>query len=217
MPSQERSKLTDALLDYYGCTFCERAGINIERGTPKPLFELLCGALLFSAPIDARSALRALRALMRADLTTPSKMAQASWQQRVDAITDEGYKRYDEKTATQLGELAERVQHAYHGDLRELRSEARHDPEREKQLLTEFNGIGPVGADIFLREVQGVWAEAYPYVDAKVLASAQKLHLGSSAEELAELVPKSQFPALVASLVQLDLDGAHERVRQAAA
>lgn len=35
-----------------------------------------------------------------------------------------------------------------------MREDAGGDPKRIRELLTEFKGMGPVGADIFLREVQ---------------------------------------------------------------
>jgi hypothetical protein len=48
-------------------------------------------------------------------------------------------------------------------------------------------GIGPVGADIFRREVQIVWDEAFPYADRRVLEVAKRLGLPRSAEELSKL------------------------------
>ena len=93
-------------------------------------------------------------------------MAEASWQDRVDVITWHGYKRYDERTSTMLGNTSELLIGKYNGDLRKLRDEAKRDVKREHQLLQQFSGIGPVGADIFLREVQPVWDETYPYAGA---------------------------------------------------
>lgn len=39
----------------------------------------------------------------------PKHMADASWQQRVDALSEGRWRRYDERTATQLGEGAEQL------------------------------------------------------------------------------------------------------------
>src|SRR5438552_19144103 len=63
-------------------------------------------SLLLSARISAGNALEATRALIEAGLTTPQKMARATWQRRVDVITWHGYKRYDERTSTMLDDTA---------------------------------------------------------------------------------------------------------------
>lgn len=213
-PSQRA--LVHALLDRYGQTYAAETGILIDKNTPAPLFQLLCTSLLLSARIRAQNAVSAMRALIDAGLTTPEKMGAASWQDRVDVITSHGYKRYDGIAATQLGQAAELVLDRYHGDLRRLRDEAERDVDRERTLLMEVNGIGPVGADIFLREVQGIWDEVYPFADERVLHAARLLELGRSAGALSRLVPPEQFPRLVAALIRVDLSGGYDAVRQAA-
>lgn len=67
-------------------------------------------------------------------------MAEASWQDRVDVITWHGYKRYDERTSTMLGNTSELLIGKYNGDLRKLRDEAKRDVKREHQLLQQFSG-----------------------------------------------------------------------------
>jgi hypothetical protein len=93
----------------------------------------------------------------------------------------------------------------YHGDLRKLREAAECDPARERKLLMECKGIGEVGADIFLREVQSAWNELYPFADSAALKFAGTLGLPAKTEELAELVPENDFPPLVAALVRCRL------------
>lgn len=215
MAKDHDKKLVDALMKRYGCTYAESIGIDIEKNTPAPLFQLLCASMLYSARISANSATRAMRALIVAGLTTPQKMAEASWQRRVDVITWHGYKRYDERTSTMLGEAAQMVLERYHGDLRKLREEAEEDVEQEKALLQEFKGIGSTGADIFLREVQIAWKEVYPFADDKVLDAAEELGLPRDVVSLAELTTRKQFPRLVAALVRVDLDHAYEEIREA--
>jgi len=77
---------------------------------------------------------------------------------------------------------------------------------RLRGLLTEFTGIGPTGADIFLREVQGVWPGIAPYADRKVLDGAKRMHLPAAAADLAELAPGAQLPALFSALVRVGRD-----------
>ncbi len=153
-----------ALLDRAGHTYAEDAGITLKN-TPSPLFELLVLALLLSTRISADIAVAAARELFAAGYRTPEKMARADWQSLVDALGRGHYVRYDESTATRLGEAAQKVLDDYHGDLRHLADEAGSEPARAAQLLQGFTGIGPVGADIFLREVQSVWDWATPYFD----------------------------------------------------
>ena len=48
--------------------------------------------------------------------------------------------------------------------------------------LTEFPGVGPVGASIFLREVQEIWPAVAPDVDAKVTSGANRVRLPGDRE-----------------------------------
>jgi endonuclease III len=213
MAGRSQREIARTVLEEYGRTYASETGIRLAN-SPAPLFQLLVASLLLSARISADNAIEAARALKKAKLTTPRKMAEASWQDRVDVITWHGYKRYDERTSTMLGDTAEMVLERYGGDLRRLREEAERDPEEEHRLLQRFKGIGKVGADIFLREVQSVWDEAYPWADARVTAAARKVGLGRDARSLARLVSRKDFPRLVAGLVRVDLARAHEEVKR---
>jgi hypothetical protein len=165
---------------------------------------LLVLATLLSARISGDVAVAAARELLAAGYRTPEAMSAASWQDRVDALGRGHYRRYDERTATMLGHGAEMVTRRWDGDLRKLRNEARGEASAASRLLTEFPGIGPTGADIFLREVQGVWPEFAPRLDAKVLDGARKLSLPDNPAELADLVRSpDQLPHLAAALVRV--------------
>ncbi|MFO7565236.1 MAG: hypothetical protein R6X02_21510 [Enhygromyxa sp.] len=215
MPTPKRA-IVRVLLRDHGRTYARQAGIRVERDSPAALFQLLSLALLLSAPIHANDATRAAKALIEAGLTTPKKMAEATWQARVEVLTTHGYKRYDERTSTMLGHTAQRVLVQYDGDLRKLREAAEHDPAREHELLQDFSGIGPVGADIFLREVQLVWDEVYPFADARVLEAARELGLGGDPRSLSRLVDRADFARLTSALIRVDLAHAYEQVRDAA-
>ncbi|MGH3312364.1 MAG: endonuclease [Streptomyces sp.] len=189
-----------ALLDLHGRTYAGQAGIAL-RDTPSPLYRLLVLSLLLSARIQASIAVAASRALSDAGLRDPRRMSEASWQQRVDALGVGGYRRYDERTATQLGDGAELLLREYRGDLRRLRE----DPDPKKRLL-DVPGIGPTGTDIFLREVQEVWPEFGPYFDGKAQQGAERLGLPRSAEKLSGLVAERDRARLAAGLVRAALD-----------
>src|SRR5271155_1445128 len=144
------------LLDRHGRLYAEDAGIRLGD-RPGPLYQLLVLATLLSAPSPADTAVAAARELFAAGYRTPKAMSEAGWQDRVDALGRGHYRRYDERTATALGGGAELMAGKWHGDLRKLRDDAGGDATAISSLLTEFPGVGPTGASIFLREVQHVW------------------------------------------------------------
>ncbi|MFF2650243.1 endonuclease [Streptomyces sp. NPDC058045] len=207
------------LLSGYGDTYAAQAGIRIAD-TPQPLYRTLVLSLLLSARIRASVAVAATRALYDAGLRDARRMRDASWQQRVDALGAGGYRRYDERTATQLGDGAQLVLDAWGGNLRRLRHEADGDMDQLRRGLRRLPGIGPAGADIFLREVQGVWPEVAPYLDPKALQGARSLGLPDDRTALARLSHRAHAdPAsFAAALVRAALDPhvveecLHERV-----
>ncbi|MGH2946090.1 MAG: hypothetical protein ACRDPC_07515 [Solirubrobacteraceae bacterium] len=73
------------------------------------------------------------------------------------------------------------------------------------ELLKEFKGIGDVGADIFLREVQRIWPEVRPSVDERALKSARRLELPDDAGQLARLAPRGDVARLATALVRSGL------------
>jgi endonuclease III len=209
--------LTAALLDRFGQTYAQEAGIRLAD-KPSPLYELLVLATLLSARISADIAVAAARELFKAGYRTPQAMREASWQDRVDALGRGHYKRYDERTATMLGDGAALAIERWHGDLRRLRDEAGGEPGPIGSRLQEFPGIGPSGAAIFLREVQAVWPSVAPYLDDRVRQGARELGLPDSPETLAKRAGSDQELArLAAALVRVTLTkNAAEDVRQAA-
>lgn len=133
-------------------------------------------------------------------------MAQASRQQRVDALGRGGHRRHDERTATQLGDAAELLSGRWGGDLRRLRREADGKVSELRRLLQEFPRMGSAGAGIFLREAQGVWPEAAPYPDAKALRGAERLNLPKDPEHLTEPAGDTGPAVLAAALVRAAVD-----------
>jgi endonuclease III len=201
--SSQREATLKTLLDRYGRTFAEEAGIRLAD-RPSPLYQLLVMATLLSARISADIALAAARELFAAGYRTPAAMRKASWQNRVDALGRGHYRRYDERTATMLGEGADLLARKWGGDIRRIRKDAGGNIGRLKDALMEFPGIGPAGADIFLREVQAVWPEVSPYLDRRVLEGARKVGLPDRAGPLAELAgPGAPLARLAAALVRV--------------
>src|SRR3954454_738572 len=113
-----------ALLDRHGRTFAEELRIDVAKGTPAELFRLLCAATLMSARISADIATEAARELARRGWRSPAKLGESTWEQRVSALNQAGYTRYQERTATMLGDLTEHLLVENDGDLRRLRAAA---------------------------------------------------------------------------------------------
>lgn len=203
----QKTERVETLLAEYGRTFAAELGAPISKNTPSPLFRLLCLALLTSAPVQADIAMRAARAMGKAGWTTPKKLAGSTWRERVNAFNGAGYARVDEKTATQIVDFNDHLLETYDGDLRKLRAEADGDLAATKRALKRFKGIGETGASIFIREVQAVWPELYPFADKAALSAADALDLPTEADGLARLTGQDDFPRLVAALVRVKLAG----------
>lgn len=219
--SGQHEAVVRVLLDRYGRTYAEESGVGLAD-RPAALYRLLVVATLLSARISSDIAVAAARELFEAGYGTPEGMAGSGWQDRVDALGRGHYRRYDERTATMLGDGAALLNERWHGDLRELRDEGRGDADAIRGLLTAFPGIGPVGADIFLREVQGVWPQVAPYLDRKVLDGARRLGLPHRPETLAALAARACsdkcLARFTAALVRVALDKeAAEHVKEEAA
>ena len=216
--SAEARATARAVLRRYGRTFAEELGIDVARNTPSPLFRLLCFALLSSTRIGHALALRAARALADNGWTTPRRILEATWAERTRVLNRAGYARYDESTSRMLGDTSTLLLDRYGGDLRRLREQAGRDVPTERRLLTEFKGIGDVGADIFFREVQVAWGEVFAFVDARAGKAAGKLRLPRDANELRALVRgRREFTRLVTGLVRVELEKGYEGVRGAVA
>jgi endonuclease III len=233
MARDKEAETVKLLLARFGQSYAEEAGIKLAD-RPAPLYQLLVLATLLSARISARIAVAAARELFAAGYRTPAAMKAATWQDRVDALGRGHYRRYDERTSTMLGTGAELLIQRWQGDLRKLRDEASASgpggaeadtsdqnakkaragqagaqASRTAALLTEFPGIGPAGADIFLREVQATWPGIAPYFDQRARDGASALGLPEDPARLAGLVGSDgDLPVLAAALVRAARDKA---------
>src|SRR3954463_6106731 len=193
-----------AVLDQYGCTYAQEAGIRLAD-QPAPLFQLLVLAQVLSARINASIAMTAAQGVKAAGWTPAARMREASRGQVIAVLGRAGYRRYDERTATQLRDMAALVLEKYGGDLRRLASAADAEVERAAKLLREVDGIGPTGAAVFLREVQAVWPWVRPLLDQRALEGARRVALPDDEDRLAELVPGNDLARFAAGLVRISL------------
>src|ERR1700747_2057187 len=146
--SRKPEPIVRELLSRHGRLYAEDAGIRLAD-RPGPLYQLLVLATLLSAPIAAETAVAAARELFAAGYRSPKAMSEASWQDRVDTLDRGHYPRYDERTATMLGDGAELLTAKWHGDLRRLRDDAGGDAAGIAARLAEFPGMGAAGAGLF--------------------------------------------------------------------
>ena len=209
-----RADVVRQLLERHGQTYADELGLDPTK--PAGLFGLLVFALLASTRIRSSLAVEGTKALLHAGWTTAEKMTSSRWEDRARTLNESGYARYDERTASQLGEASDLLLDRYSGDLRKLRDAADRDPGRERELLQEVKGIGPTGADVFLREAQAAWPELAPYVDPRTREAAEQLGLPTEPDELAGLVDSAEVPRLVAALVRTRLDRDADEIRREA-
>lgn len=200
----DHERLVRRLLDHAGVTYADEAGIHLGN-TPMPLFQLLTLCMLASKPIEAAVATSAALELFSAGVRTPKAVLAADRGTVIEAFGRAGYARYDESSATRLTDMATRVRDEYSGDLRNLAIEADQDPNSATVALMKFDGIGDIGAAIFLREVQDVWTWARPYFDERATSAAASLGLPIEPAELGALAPRRNA-LLAAALVRVALD-----------
>lgn len=217
MAQPDKHAIVRVVLERHPRSHADLLGIDVARNTPAPLYQWLLASLLFSARISAEAARKAALALFEQGWRTPRRMAATGWDARVRVLNRAGYARYDESTARYIGDTTATLQDRYGGDLRRLRAAADGDPARIRTLLKDFKGIGEVGADIFCREVQVPWDELYPSADRRALETAGRLGLGDSADGLAALVGRRDFPRLVAALTFVERGHEIKAIRQEAA
>src|SRR5258705_10401951 len=93
---QRQSDLVNTLLDRYGRTFAEQAGIRLSN-RPGPVYQVLVLSTLLGARISSDVAVNSAKELFRAGYRTPQAMRQASGQDPTDAPGRGHYRPYDER------------------------------------------------------------------------------------------------------------------------
>lgn len=212
LEANKRKEMAEKLLTEYGTTYAEELSIPLHTNAASALFQWWCASLLMSARIRTPIAVNAANALFERGWTTAEKLDRSTWKERVQSLNRAGYARYDESTARMLGDGAARLLKDYGGDLRELRERAGRNPIEERRLIKKFKGIGDIGADIFLREVQVAWNEVYPFAGSKALRTGLALGLGKSADEIAALVDRADYARLIAALIRVALQRDESRL-----
>jgi hypothetical protein len=203
-----------ALLARFKGRFAAELGIDVKSG-PADRQKWFLAAILYGARISGDLAARTYRVFAARGIFTPEAILAQGWDNLVALLDEGGYARYDFKTATKLIKVMESLGAQYQGSLERLPEVARDYGDLERRLMALAPGIGPTTANIFLRELRGVWPKATPPLSPLAQLAALHLHLvpdGLGPEEALQLLndkwrrePEagSDFADLEAALVRL--------------
>lgn len=154
-------------------SYSEELGLDLTRSENR--FKWFLASILFAKRISAEIAKRTYHRFEEEGLTTPEKILEAGWDRLVQVLDCGGYVRYDFSTARSLLKIVEELKEKY-GDLENLHRESRSPKDLERRLQ-EFKGVGPVGVNIFLRELRGIWEKAKPKPSRMAMKVAQRIDL----------------------------------------
>ena len=133
--------------------YTEDLGIDLTE--PAGRFKWFLASILFGARISEKIAANTYKAFERYGIDSMEKIIAAGWDELVKILDEGGYVRYDFSTATKLLDISQTLKDNY-GALENLYSQSP-DTKDLVRRLQEFKGIGAVTAQIFLRELRGVW------------------------------------------------------------
>jgi endonuclease III len=161
----------DLLIEYFPL-YSKDLGIDLKE--PAGRFKWFVASILFGARISEKIAANTYKQFEVYGLDSPEKIVAAGWDELVRVLDEGGYVRYDFSTATKLLGIMEALQATY-GSLEEL-YEGAVDTEELKKRLQAFKGVGAVTAQIFLRELRGVW-QISPEVSTRAQIAAKNLEI----------------------------------------
>jgi endonuclease III len=149
--------------------------LDLDLTKAEDRFKWFLASVLFAKRISAETAKETYLYFEQEELTSPDAILEAGWDRLVEVLDSGGYTRYDFSTATNLLGIAKTLKEKY-GDLERLHAESSSPTDLERRLQ-EFKGVGPVGVNIFLRELRGIWEKAKPKPSPLAVATAQKIGL----------------------------------------
>jgi endonuclease III len=152
-------------------SYSDELGLDLSKAEDR--FKWFLAAILFAKRISAGTAKETYLYFEQEDLTNPDAILEAGWDRLVEVLDSGGYTRYDFSTATNLLGIMKTLKEEY-GDLEKLHAESRDAADLENRLH-EFRGVGPVGVNIFLRELRWILEKAKPKPSPMAFAMAQKI------------------------------------------
>ncbi|KUI66441.1 hypothetical protein VM1G_02177 [Cytospora mali] len=198
-----------SLIDKHGSLPLSHTALESPSSpAPETLLALLLNAMLSSARISHELAARTAEEVIKAGYHRLETLRASTWEERTGVLTEGGYARYREKTATALGDLAELLESEYDGDLNNLRKSAHDSPTKIRAALKEIKQLGDVGIDIFFDTAQGVWPCLAPFIDPRSKKTADAIGIGSDEGVLWKEVGEDpvQMCKLASALTSIRLD-----------
>jgi endonuclease III len=153
--------------------YSDELGLDLTK--PEDRFKWFLASVLFAKRISAETAKETYLYFEQEKLTSAEAILQAGWDRLVEVLDSGGYTRYDFSTAANLLGIMKTLKEKY-GSLERLHTESS-SPRDLESRLQEFKGVGPVGVNIFLRELRGIWEKAKPKPSSMAVVTAQKLGL----------------------------------------
>ncbi|MBC8400589.1 MAG: hypothetical protein H8E14_03775 [Candidatus Marinimicrobia bacterium] len=142
--------------------YSEELNIDLKRNSDKEFFKWFLASILLGARISETIAKNTYRTFEKYKLLEPKIILNVGWDFLVNPIMREGgYVRYDGKTSTQILRNCQTLFEEYKGNLKILHKEAKNSADLEDKLI-DFYGVGPVTANIFLRELRPFWRKSNP-------------------------------------------------------
>ncbi len=152
--------------------YSEDLGIDLTK--PSGRFRWFLASIFFGARISEKIAMKTYKTFEKYGIISPEKIFDAGWDELVRILDEGGYVRYDFSTATKLLNIMKELKEKY-GSLEKLYAQSKDTPDMVRRLK-EFKGIGDVTAQIFLRELRGVWNVDIP-VSNKASEMAKRLNI----------------------------------------
>ncbi|NRG18997.1 hypothetical protein HPQ64_14995 [Rhizobiales bacterium] len=161
--------------------YSEALGIDLSAGGEDAYFRWFLASQLYGGRISGAIAENTYRSFERHGLLTPEKIIAAGWDFLVSPVMREGgYVRYDESKSRQFLRNCARLLEEYGGRVYRIEDDATDSTDLEARLCA-FHGIGPVTANIFLRELRPFWRKADPTPLTVVAKTAEALGIDLSA------------------------------------
>ena len=190
-------KLINSLLMEFGPCYSKRLGIALKTKKDNEVFKWFLASILFGAPISENAAIKTYNCFKKYNLLTPKRILETGWQGLVNVLDEGSYTRYDFKTADKLLEVMENLMKNYNGSLNQLHRESLDSKDLEIKIMGLGKGIGEITANIFLRELRGIWEKANPKLSRFTIIAAKNLKLikNESFDELKEKLRKNRIKA----------------------
>ena len=157
--------------------YSEELSIDLSGRRDAEYFRWFLASLLFGARISETIAKNTYRAFLRHGIDTPRKILRAGWNFLVCPIMREGgYVRYDGRKSDQVLRDCQMLIEDYGGKLSRLEAAASDSTDLEARIGA-FYGVGPVTANIFLRELRPFWRKVDPDPLPVVRTAAKRLNV----------------------------------------